>query len=34
MLKAENPSYPSIIIGEENPAEIWGVVVGCVRKMS
>jgi DNA polymerase V len=33
MLKAENPSYPSIIISEENPTEIWGVVVGCVRKM-
>ena len=33
LLKAEHPGYPSIMICEENPAEIWGVVVGCVRKM-
>jgi DNA polymerase V len=32
-LKAEHPDYPPVIIGEEQPAEIWGVVVGCVRKM-
>src|SRR4051794_41134427 len=32
-LKAENPDYPPIIIDEKNPAEIWGVVVGCIRKM-
>ncbi len=31
--KAEHPGYPSIIVGEEHPAEVWGVVVGCVRKM-
>ena len=34
LLKAENPAYPSTIIGEESPAEVWGVVVGCVRKMA
>ena len=34
LLKAEHPGYLSIIIGEENPAEIRGVVVGCVRKMA
>ncbi len=33
LLKAEHPGYPSIIVGEEHPAEVWGVVVGCVRKM-
>ncbi len=33
LLKAENPEYPSTIVGEECPAEVWGVVVGCVRKM-
>lgn len=33
MLVAENPDYPSSIICEGNPVEIWGVVVGCVRKM-
>jgi hypothetical protein len=30
---ASRYSYPSIIVGEEHPAEVWGVVVGCVRKM-
>src|SRR5215213_5071207 len=34
LLKTENPEYPSTIIGEESPAEVWGVVVGCVRKTS
>lgn len=33
VLKAEHPGYPEMIICEESPAEIWGVVVGCVRKM-
>lgn len=33
VLKAEHPDYPELIICEEQPAEIWGVVVGCVRKM-
>jgi len=33
VLRAEHPGYPSVTIGEEHPAEIWGVVVGCVRKM-
>src|SRR3954454_7264768 len=34
MLVAEDPEYPSVTIREENPVEIWGVVVGCVRKMA
>lgn len=33
VLRAEHPDYPETIICEERPAEIWGVVVGCVRKM-
>lgn len=33
VLRAEHPDYPEIIICEEHAAEIWGVVVGCVRKM-
>ena len=33
VLKAEHPDYPALIICEEHPAEIWGVVVGSVRKM-
>ena len=33
VLQAEHPDYPERIICEEQPAEIWGVVVGCVRKM-
>ncbi len=34
MLLAENPDYPAVVVGEGNPAEVWGVVVGCVRKMA
>ena len=34
LLKAENPEYPSAVVGEGHPAEVWGVVVGCVRKMA
>lgn len=33
ILEAEHPDYPAIVVSEEQPAEIWGVVVGCVRKM-
>ena len=33
LLLAENPDYPALVVGEDNPAEVWGVVVGCVRKM-
>ena len=33
VLRAENPDYPAVVVGEGNPAEVWGVVVGCVRKM-
>jgi len=32
-LVAENPDFPEFIIGEEAPAELWGVVVGVVRKL-
>ena len=32
-LQAENPDFPEFVIGEELPAEIWGVVVGVVRKL-
>lgn len=33
MLQAENPDYPPLVIGEEMTAEIWGVVVGVVRRL-
>lgn len=33
VLQAENPDYPEFVIGEELPAEIWGVVVAVVRKL-
>jgi DNA polymerase V len=32
VLRAANPDYPEFVIREETPAEIWGVVVGVVRK--
>lgn len=32
-LQAENPEFPAFVIGEELPTEIWGVVVGVVRKL-
>ena len=32
-LQAENSDFPEFVIGEELPAEIWGVVVGVVRKL-
>ena len=32
-LQAENPDFPGFVIGEELAAEIWGVVVGVVRKL-
>ena len=34
-LQAENPDFPEFVIGEELPGEteIWGVVVGVVRKL-
>jgi DNA polymerase V len=34
VLAAEHPDYPELVIGEERPAEVWGVVVGCVRKLA
>ena len=33
VLRAEHPGYPEIVVCEEHPAEVWGVVVGVVRKM-
>jgi DNA polymerase V len=33
-LKAEHPDYPGLVICEETPAEVWGVVVGVVRKLA
>lgn len=33
MLQAENPDYPEFVIGEEMPAEVWGVALGVVRKL-
>ena len=33
LLQAEHPDYPEMVIDGERPVEIWGVVVGCVRKM-
>ncbi len=33
VLQAENPDFPEFVICEETPAEIWGVVVGVVRKL-
>jgi DNA polymerase V len=32
ILHAAHPDFREIVIGEETPAEIWGVVVGVVRK--
>ena len=32
VLRAEHPDYPAVVVGEGNPAEVWGVVVGCVRQ--
>jgi DNA polymerase V len=32
-LRAENPEFPALVIDEDLPAEIWGVVVGVVRKL-
>ena len=33
VLQAENPDYPAFVICEEMPAEVWGVVVGVVRRL-
>ena len=33
VLQAENPDFPEFAIAEDMPAEIWGVVVGVVRKL-
>lgn len=34
LLQAENPDYPAVVVGEDHPAELWGVVVGVVRKLA
>lgn len=34
VLKAEHPDFAELAICEKYAAEIWGVVVGCVRKMA
>lgn len=33
ILQAENPDYPEFVVCEEMPAEIWGIVVGVVRRL-
>ncbi len=33
VLQPENPDYPEFVVCEEMPAEVWGVVVGVVRKL-
>lgn len=33
VLVAEHPDYPPLVVGEGDHAEVWGVVVGCVRKV-
>ena len=33
VLRADNPDFPEFVIGESLPAEVWGVVVGVVRKL-
>jgi len=31
--QAENPDFPELVVGEEVAVEVWGVVVGVVRKL-
>lgn len=31
-LRAENPNYPAIVVAPDSQLEIWGVVVGVVRR--
>lgn len=33
VLRAEHPGYPELALCDESPFEVWGVVVGCIRKM-
>lgn len=33
LLQPENPDFPEFVIGEDLPADIWGVVVAVVRKL-
>lgn len=32
VLAPENPDFAEVVVGEDFPAEVWGVVVGVVRK--
>ena len=32
-LQAENSDFPEFVVGEDLPAEVWGVVVGVVLKL-
>jgi DNA polymerase V len=34
LLVAENPDYPPTLIEEDDGTEVWGVVVGVVRKLA
>lgn len=31
-LVAANPDYPDLPLCEDHPPEVWGVVIGCVRR--
>ena len=33
-LTAENKEYPNIIMADESQLNVWGVVVGCIKKFS
>ena len=33
VLQAENSDFPEFVVGEGMPIEVWGVVVGVVRKL-
>ena len=33
VLAPENPDFPEFVVCEDTPAEVWGVVVGVVRKL-
>ncbi len=33
VLAPENPDFPEFVLGEDTPAEVWGVVVGVARKL-
>jgi len=33
-LRPENPAYQAIVLNAERPLEVWGVVVGVVRRLT